>query len=248
MTTEGMETLRQYHEGRIHLLESELERRLRYRILQTERKIEANKRDQQYEGEQTTYIPTPYRIIRSIMGLLKLGPGDVFCDLGCGYGQVVLYAAAVSNVQYAKGIDIIPERIAEANRMKALHKAARAEFILGDAKDIPLDDGTVFFLFSPFSKETLDIVISKLRQIAKERRIRLVAVGPIVDRLRSESWLRESQVVENMYPTVIFETIEPPQADLLDGSAAPSKTVSADPSERVREQAGKLNKIFRVAA
>ena len=39
------------------------------------------------------WVPTRYELIKHIMRIARVGPGDVFYDLGCGDGRVVIEAA-----------------------------------------------------------------------------------------------------------------------------------------------------------
>ena len=69
----------------------------------------------QEEGEfEVPYVPTPERVVDTMLKLANLGPGDVLYDLGSGDGRIVITAARKFSVR-GVGIDINPERIREAN-------------------------------------------------------------------------------------------------------------------------------------
>src|SRR6516165_7518718 len=60
------------------------------------------------------YVPTPQKVVDEMLLLANLKPGDVLYDLGSGDGRIVITAAKDYGVR-GIGVDINPERIAEAN-------------------------------------------------------------------------------------------------------------------------------------
>lgn len=60
------------------------------------------------------YVPTPQPVVDAMLKLAQVRKGDVLYDLGSGDGRIPITAARVYGVR-ATGIDIDPERIAEAN-------------------------------------------------------------------------------------------------------------------------------------
>jgi SAM-dependent methyltransferase len=59
------------------------------------------------------YVPTPQEVVDAMLKLAEVKSGDVVYDLGCGDGRIVATAAKQFGVR-GVGIDINPERIAEA--------------------------------------------------------------------------------------------------------------------------------------
>ncbi len=59
------------------------------------------------------YVPTPQDVVDAMLKLAQVHSGDVVYDLGCGDGRIVATAAKQYGVR-GVGIDINPERIAEA--------------------------------------------------------------------------------------------------------------------------------------
>jgi hypothetical protein len=59
------------------------------------------------------FVPTPQEVVDKMLELAKLGKGDVLYDLGSGDGRIPVTAAKRFGVR-ATGIDIDPQRIAEA--------------------------------------------------------------------------------------------------------------------------------------
>jgi SAM-dependent methyltransferase len=61
------------------------------------------------------YVPTPQEVVDRMLQLAKVGPGDYMIDFGCGDGRMVVTAAKLG----ARGVDINPQRIKEANENAA---------------------------------------------------------------------------------------------------------------------------------
>jgi len=59
------------------------------------------------------YVPTPEQVVDAMLKLANVHAGDVVYDMGCGDGRMVVRAAKQYGVR-GVGIDINPERIAEA--------------------------------------------------------------------------------------------------------------------------------------
>jgi SAM-dependent methyltransferase len=59
------------------------------------------------------YVPTTEEAVKAMLKLADVKPSDIVYDLGCGDGRIVI-AAAKEYGAHGVGIDINPERIAEA--------------------------------------------------------------------------------------------------------------------------------------
>lgn len=59
------------------------------------------------------YLPTPQPVVEAMLEMAKVKKGDVLYDLGSGDGRIPITAARRFGIR-AVGIDIDPERIAEA--------------------------------------------------------------------------------------------------------------------------------------
>ena len=60
------------------------------------------------------YVPSPQRVVHAMLELASVRPTDVVYDLGSGDGRIPITAARVYGAR-GVGIDIDPQRIAEAN-------------------------------------------------------------------------------------------------------------------------------------
>jgi SAM-dependent methyltransferase len=93
------------------------------------------------------YEPTPQRIVHRMLALARVGPGDVVYDLGSGDGRIPIIAARDYGAR-GVGIDIDPERIAEAEaNARAEGVAERVHFRNEDLLLADFREATVVTLF-----------------------------------------------------------------------------------------------------
>jgi len=110
---------------------------------------------------------------------------DVVVDLGAGLGKVVLLAHLLTDAP-ARGVEVQAELVTRA-RAAAARLRASVRFDCGDARDAELDDGTVFFLYTPFEGPVLAHVLRRLHAVARRRAIVVCALG--IDLHRAAPWL-----------------------------------------------------------
>jgi precorrin-6B methylase 2 len=126
-----------------------------------------------------------------------VGPEDVFVDLGCGKGRVIIFLAKRCRAKRILGVEIVPElaQIAEKNIGKS-RLLSPVQIIEGDASQIDLSDGTVFYLFNPFGQETLRRVLDNIHGSLTERprKVRVLYYNPQFSHLLDNtSWLQSEQ-------------------------------------------------------
>jgi ribosomal protein L11 methylase PrmA len=93
------------------------------------------------------FVPTPNDVVASMLRLAKVKRGDVVYDLGSGDGRIVIQAAKRYGA-HGVGIDIDPERVAEASRNARVAKVAdRVRFLNQDLFDSDLGEATVVTLY-----------------------------------------------------------------------------------------------------
>jgi len=95
------------------------------------------------------WIPTEDAVVTAMLRLASVTKDDVVYDLGCGDGRIVIAAARQFGAR-GVGVDIDPQRIAEANA--AAVKAGvtdKVKFFVGDIFDpsLKISDATVVALF-----------------------------------------------------------------------------------------------------
>ena len=93
------------------------------------------------------YVPTPQEVVERMLTLAGVSKRDVVFDLGCGDGRIPITAARRYGAR-GVGVDIDPQRIAEAN---ANAKAAGVEhlvtFTLQDAMTTDVSGASVVTLY-----------------------------------------------------------------------------------------------------
>jgi SAM-dependent methyltransferase len=93
------------------------------------------------------YVPTPAEVVDRMLQLGGVGKGDVLYDLGCGDGRIPITAAKRFGTR-GVGIDIDPQRIAEANaNAKKEGVSHLVQFKLQDALATDVSEATVVTLY-----------------------------------------------------------------------------------------------------
>lgn len=93
------------------------------------------------------YIPTSFEVVEAILTLVQVTAEDIFYDLGCGDGRIVI-AAAQQFGTHSVGIDIDPQRIQEAkSNAWRVQVSDRVEFRLQDLYESDFSEATVVSLY-----------------------------------------------------------------------------------------------------
>jgi SAM-dependent methyltransferase len=154
--------------------------------------------------EMVAYQPAPGRVILSLLEQVR--DDDVVYDLGSGLGRVVICVALLTAAR-AKGVEFQPSFCAYAMRAAQQVSARNAEFIALDARDANFDDGTLFFLYTPFRGALLRAVLEKLRAVAARHAIRICTFGPCTADVLNEPWLRQRSGSSSAEELATFESV-----------------------------------------
>jgi SAM-dependent methyltransferase len=93
------------------------------------------------------YVPTPQEVVDRMLQMARVGAKDVVYDLGCGDGRIVVTAARRFGAR-GVGIDLNPERIAEANANARQAKVEdKVKFVTGDLFEADFSEATVVMLY-----------------------------------------------------------------------------------------------------
>jgi hypothetical protein len=149
------------------------------------------------------YAQAPYEALHRALRELGPGPEDVFYDLGSGHGRVTLFTALTTPVRKVVGVEMIPHRLAVGKAAAEKYGIGNAEFRLEDVNKSDFSDGTVFFLYNPFTPETLQNVLEKLKEI--KHPFRIIGMGASNYKLDEVPWL-ERKVFEGF---TIYEKKQP---------------------------------------
>lgn len=93
------------------------------------------------------FVPTPQPVVDGMLALAKVGKNDLLYDLGSGDGRIPITAARKFGTR-SIGIDINPERIAEADAAaEAAGVTKLVEFRNEDLFEIDISKATVVTLY-----------------------------------------------------------------------------------------------------
>ena len=110
------------------------------------------------------YVPTPREVVDRMLQLAEVTSDDIVYDLGSGDGRIPISAARDYGAR-GVGVDIDPERIAEANANARREGVTdRVTFILGDAMATDVSEASVvpLYLLSSSNLKLRPILTSQL--------------------------------------------------------------------------------------
>lgn len=112
------------------------------------------------------YVPTPYDTVHRMLELADVQPDDKLIDLGSGDGRIVVQAARDWGVRGAIGVDIDPQRIAEAQQnAREAGVEEHVEFVQGDLFQMDFSEATVLtmYLLESINLHLRPIIFEQLR-------------------------------------------------------------------------------------
>lgn len=155
------------------------------------------------------YHPTPARAILALVQRLRLRPHDVFYDLGSGLGRVALLVGLLTPAQ-VRGIEFEPAYCAYAQERAAALHLRRVTFHNVDARQAVYTDGTVFFLYTPFTGQLMRDVLARLHAESQTRPLTVVGYGACVTVMEQQPWLtRTGQQTFTHDTLAIFRNTSP---------------------------------------
>jgi predicted RNA methylase len=127
--------------------------------------------------ESVPYLPCGVDEIVTMARDLPLIAEQVFVDLGSGLGRVSILAHLLSGARTA-GLELQEHLVANANaRCTALGLSDAVSFTVANVAEATGLEGTVFFLYAPFSGQMLRNTLKRLEEAARRRPIVICAVG-----------------------------------------------------------------------
>jgi len=142
----------------------------------------------QPEPGMVFYQKTPARIILELERLGRFTSGDVFVDLGSGLGQVVVLIGLLTEARCI-GVEYEPAYHSYAEDCCGSLGLEHVRFVNADACTVAYDEGTVFYLYTPFEGRMLEDVLELLREQALKRVIRVFTYGPCSRVVGTKEWL-----------------------------------------------------------
>ncbi|MER3491127.1 MAG: SAM-dependent methyltransferase [Mastigocladus sp. ERB_26_2] len=94
------------------------------------------------------YVPTPQRVVNTMLELAKVNSNDVVYDLGSGDGRIPITAVQKYNARRAVGVEINPRLVQQSrNNAQKAEVSDRVEFRQQDLFQTNLTDATVVTLY-----------------------------------------------------------------------------------------------------
>jgi len=163
---------------------------------------------QEKEPDMVFLQPTPARIVLELIKKSKITQADIFYDLGSGLGQVSILVGLLTGAK-TKGVEFEPVYCDYAERCARELGLDHVEFINLDARDADYSDGTVFFMYTPFTGKLLQEVLEKLKHESRNRTIRICTYGPCTPYVSNQSWLRcIDRNASYGHDLAVFESVE----------------------------------------
>jgi hypothetical protein len=165
------------------------------------------------------YDPITYPGLRYIQDRVKIAPGEVLADVGCGRGRAVCFFSRNPSVARCVGIEYHTGH-AEIARHNAEHlrgRIAPISIVEGDAAGHDYGEITMALLFNPFGEATMRRTIRAIYQSLLEhpRPLRLVYVNPKFEHVFQEQpWLVKTDTflipnrIHRSLPTSVWHSID----------------------------------------
>jgi SAM-dependent methyltransferase len=127
------------------------------------------------------YTPSPWRELRRALPPSQVAPDDVFVDIGCGKGRILVLAATTYDCSRVMGVELSEELASTARAnlegVRGRLRTDRVEVVVADAAEwtVP-DDVTIVYLYNPFRHELFGAAIDRVLESLdrRPRRLRVV--------------------------------------------------------------------------
>lgn len=94
------------------------------------------------------YVPTPHQVVKRMLEIAKVGPGDIHYDLGSGDGRIAIASVKDFHAEKSVGIDLDPQRIGESKANLAIAGVGnRVTFLQQNIFDTDFSEATVVSLY-----------------------------------------------------------------------------------------------------
>ncbi|OCW56219.1 hypothetical protein [Hoeflea olei] len=158
-----------------------------------------------YGVSNYVYEGTTLEETREILACAGLVPHSVFCDIGAGYGAVVLYGAALCPCGFI-AVEAVGRRAAHIARVARRLGLDRVRVVEADADAVDLTRVTHVYLNNPFLGRTASAFPERLARRATPG-CRVIALNNIVADFRRSGRYREIET-EARLPSYRFGVFE----------------------------------------
>jgi hypothetical protein len=175
--------VRAYHASDDHE-HAAIERALPITPARAERAGELPSLLRRFGNQNFEFASMPLHELRKVFRAVKLGPADLFCDAGAGYGHAVFYGACLARGRF-RAIEILPVRCAAMRRTAARLGLTNVEIVTADAFSQSYADVTCLFLNNPFFPDAAARFVRHLKS-ERSRALTVIAAHNIVDAFRAD--------------------------------------------------------------
>jgi hypothetical protein len=162
---------------------------------------------QRRDIDMIPYEPTPARAILDLVDQVRLTVDDVFYDVGAGLGHVAILVHLLTRAA-ARGVEIEAAYCKHAQRCAEELGLSNVRFLNRDARHVDYADGTVFFMYTPFTGKLLETVLAALAREARHRPITLCTHGACTFEMAGQPWLRlRYPEAEHAYTLAVFKNL-----------------------------------------
>lgn len=151
---------------------------------------------QTWVGLAPQTLLTPYDELSRMCDLLHLPDGAHVVDLGAAYGRLGFVLHQRYPAAHFTGVEILPERVDEGNRLFALHGCRNARLIRHDmfAPDFQLPLADCYLIYDYGVLEHLRWTMAQLQNLATVHRFQVIARGDTIRALirAAHPWLTAS--------------------------------------------------------
>lgn len=113
--------------------------------------------------------------LEEIFNRIQPTKGDVFYDLGSGYGIVLFYGAEHHPEATFKGIEILNERFDMSLKLLENRGLKNVELFNEDMFNCDFSDGTIFYIYNPLFKDAYPKLLERLFEISQKHPITIIA-------------------------------------------------------------------------
>lgn len=193
-----------------------LDEKFGYQCLRIENKLLEDHQNTRNKGQQFWYgldlqsLQTPYSEIVEMIDHLKPQSGDLWLDLGAGYGRIGMVLGLLQPDVRFIGYEYVSLRVQEGNRIYKKWNIPSAELIQVDLADdcFEIDEADLYFIYDFGSRKDIYKVLEKLRLIAQKRSIRVIGRGRGVKNwiLMDFPWLEPQAAPEHFVNWTLFRS------------------------------------------
>ncbi len=123
------------------------------------------------------YLPCPVDALLRVVEHAPVRAEDVFVDVGSGAGRATALVHLLTGAS-AVGLEVQPALVEAARALATRLGLSRVSVLGGDAVDLAprMTEGSVFFLYCPFSGARLEQLLAGLEPLARPRELKVCAV------------------------------------------------------------------------